>query len=530
MVQKTLLTSLLLAILSYGYAQNLVPNYSFETDSVCPDNYNEVTYSKGWMKALNNNDPTYNTDYCNACGISTFSVPSNTWGNQAAASGQAYMAQCTMAPQLHPNYRENIYTKLNTPLVPGRFYLVSFKISHTDNSQNSSNNHGVKFATVPNFPVDNQAHVYSAVVNKNDTSWTTISGAFMADSAYQYIGIGNFFDDAHTISIQSCASCAYNQWGYFLDDICVVQSSNLVPNYSFELDSACPDYYNEVTYSQGWKKSLMNNVPQYNTDYCKTCGTSSFSVPNNTWGSQAAATGNAYMAQCTMAPAVQTDYRENIYTQLTTPLVPGQTYYLQMKVSQTDNSQHSSNNQGLKMATVPGFSVNNIAHLHSTSVITDTSRWTTISGTFVADSAYKYVGVGNFFDDAHTTSIVSCGTCAYSQWGYYVDDIQVVPMGRSCINDVTAVTALNQKAPDVLVYPIPSSGLLHIDINGSYLHEVVLDLTNLEGKQMKATEKRKLQQGNTALEMNIETLPRGVYFLRIVSGQRVTVKKIILAD
>src|SRR5690606_41066997 len=36
----------------------------------------------------------------------------------------------------------------------------------------------------------------------------------------------------------------------------------------------------------------------------------------------------------------------------------------------------------------------NYAHLHSTAVITDTANWILVQGSFVADSAYRFLAIG----------------------------------------------------------------------------------------------------------------------------------------
>ncbi len=511
-------------------SQNLVPNYSFETDSLCPDNYNEVTYCKGWLKSLDNNVPAYNTEYLKTCGTPSFSVPNNTWGYQLAASGNAYMAECSMAPYFQADYRENIYTKLVIPLTTGKSYAISFKISHTNNSQNSSNNFGIKFAMNPNFPVNNFAHVYTPVVVSDTAGWTTIRGSFIADSAYRFIGVGNFFDDAHTISIQTCPNCTYNQWGYYLDDICVVEAVNLVPNYSFETDSACPDNYNEVSYSKGWRKSLNNNVPAYHTEYLNACGTPSFAVPNNTWGYQIAATGQAYMAECTMGPTVKVDYRENIYTKLSAPLSVGQTYQASFKISHTNNSQNASNNFGLKFSTVPDFPIVNYAQVYTPDIITDSAGWTLVSGTFVADSAYQYIGAGNFFDDAHTATTQSCNTCPYNLYGYYLDDICVVSFEGSCTMEPLSVPQLVEKPGlQIHVYPVPAQDNLHIDLLRTGSEKIQLDLMDLNGKVVKNILNGKVASDSYTLDLNVNGLCNGVYLLRLISPEGIQMKKIIIS-
>jgi hypothetical protein len=57
-------------------------------------------------------------------------------------------------------------------------------------------------------------------------NWVTISGWFTADSAYEYIIIGNFFDNIQTDTVRifqpNCDAYAY----YYVDDICVSLDSS----------------------------------------------------------------------------------------------------------------------------------------------------------------------------------------------------------------------------------------------------------------------------------------------------------------
>jgi PKD repeat protein len=240
-MRKIYTTILLFAASVTAQAQNLVTNYSFETNSNCPNNYGQVSLATGWFPSSNNNNPQFHTEYLHACGTSLFSTPSNTWGNQAPATGQACMAICTTAPTVQTDYRENIYTSLTSPLVVGATYNVSFKISHCDNSQKATNNFGVKFATVPNFPINNVSQVYATAVVTDKINWTTVTGSFIADSAYTYICLGNFMTDANTTMTTSCGSCSFNLHGYYLDDVSVTPVPVNLPLAAFGkiVDSVC---------------------------------------------------------------------------------------------------------------------------------------------------------------------------------------------------------------------------------------------------------------------------------------------------
>jgi hypothetical protein len=206
----------------FASAQNMVPNWSFEDHAQCPDYWNEVERASGWHKSMNNNNNQHHTDYCNACGISNFNVPTNILGTQSAATGNAYMLQAPMAPSIMTDYRENIYIQLIAPLEIGQDYDVHFKISSADMCQHSSNNQGVKFSTVPNFPIDGVCQVHSTAILTEHTNWVEISGSFTADSAYNYICVGNFLTDAQTTSGTPCPSCSSPLYSYYLDDVCVL--------------------------------------------------------------------------------------------------------------------------------------------------------------------------------------------------------------------------------------------------------------------------------------------------------------------
>jgi hypothetical protein len=45
---------------------------------------------------------------------------------------------------------------------------------------------------------DNQAALYSSTIINDTTNWVNSTGAFIADSSYQYVILGNFFKDNQT--------------------------------------------------------------------------------------------------------------------------------------------------------------------------------------------------------------------------------------------------------------------------------------------------------------------------------------------
>ena len=197
---------------------------------------------------------------------------------------------------------------------------------------------------------------------------------------------------------------------------------NLVPNPSFELYDTCP-IDGRVSHCLSWVN--CGNTPDYDNS-CVPAGT--YSVPSNVLGYQFAATGNAYCDLKTMVS--NTGYREFIGANLIQPMIISHNYYVSFKCSPGTRNGNSmqTNNLGIRFSTVSFDSINpppinNFSNIYSSSIITDTSNWTIISGNFIADSTYSFLTIGNFFDDAHTDTIMPCFGCASSV--YFIDDIYV---------------------------------------------------------------------------------------------------------
>jgi len=226
---KYMLFFLFVVFFGQAKAQNLVPNWSFEDTIQCPFTDNQVHFSAGWSSFGNS------SDYFNACDTGTVvlplpmtGVPINAFGFQYAATGDAYCGLFTLG--YSNSYREFIGRKLHKPLIESTRYYFSMKVSLADLSDCASNNLGVLFSTIPYdeinlSPIVNQAHVYTHEVITDSIDWIKISGTFIADSAYEYIIIGNFFDDLLTDTIMfSPAGC--NPY-YYIDDVCVLEDSTM---------------------------------------------------------------------------------------------------------------------------------------------------------------------------------------------------------------------------------------------------------------------------------------------------------------
>lgn len=208
--------------------QNLVPNGSFEEYTFCPYGNYEIDKVVGWSNAGGS------PDYFNSCALTGgASVPSNFYGFQNASTGNAYIGIYTYNREVnYPFNREHVQTTLTSHLEIGRDYHVSFDISFTlDNNEVGfgSNKLGFLFTNISSYtgnsppPLNNNAQVFIDTIITDTMIWYNYKGIFTADSAYQNLIIGNFFDDSNTeiIGIDNSLYIAY----YYIDNICVSSDS-----------------------------------------------------------------------------------------------------------------------------------------------------------------------------------------------------------------------------------------------------------------------------------------------------------------
>ncbi|MBK6984611.1 MAG: T9SS type A sorting domain-containing protein [Bacteroidetes bacterium] len=181
--------------------QNLVPNPSFEDSVHCPHTSTLINYATGWFTLSGN------PDYFNPCDIGQLGVPSNFAGYQNAFDGQSYAGAMMQTRPQAANMREHFGIQLTQLLTIGQKYNISFNVSLADDFTKSCwcNKIGAKFTTFYAFGgwtnpslVNNFSHIHTDSLLKDDINWVTISGSFVADSSYKYIVLGNFYDDAHT--------------------------------------------------------------------------------------------------------------------------------------------------------------------------------------------------------------------------------------------------------------------------------------------------------------------------------------------
>jgi len=293
-----------------------------------------------------------------------------------------------------------------------------------------------------------------------------------------------------------------------------VFGQNLVPNPSFEEYIDCPfttgEFELQVVNWFSWSES---------PDYFHICNNDiegSVGVPNNAWGWQNSVSGDAYSGLVTYVHT-NPDLREYMAVELNSPLVVGEEYFVMFYASMYDGGEVSNgwcatNHIGLRFFENPTYDDNgnpfapdNFVHLDYSEVLTDTATWTLVEGTFVADQAYDWLAIGNFFTGENTTlEILNPNDQCFGI--YYIDNVCV----SSNQNDCDGLLSLEEhQTINFQIYPNPADHLLTIQNPTGFSY--TYSLYNLNG----AIIREQLNELNTTHELEISSLAAGMYILSI---------------
>lgn len=308
------------------------------------------------------------------------------------------------------------------------------------------------------------------------------------------------------------------------------QSQNLVPNPGFEETDSC-------TFGLGLGE-LRNWQSAFGTpDHLQNCqpyGTAN-GLPMNMFTYQQPYEGNSCAGTFTYDGSSGNAWREWLIVPLVDSLVLGQTYYCSFQANAAFGGNGlnpanwlASDHLGMLFTTRhrhwewgdPYPAALNHAHILHPQIVNDTIGWTLVSGSFVADSVYTYLMIGNFFSNALTDTLHY--TTGVPEWGLYsytlVDGVCVSPNPDGC-NLNNGVEQIGVVTP--FVYPNPATnGLVICDAAGS--DGVVLDmLGNLIWSG-------RIWHNRFALDVG--SWARGEYLLKVGGVQGVQAVKFVLAE
>ncbi len=195
------------------------------------------------------------------------------------------------------------------------------------------------------------------------------------------------------------------------------EAQNLVPNPGFEEYDTCQADEFGVNGPISWFRT--NGTP----DYLQSCLPYGHfqSLPMNFFTYQEPFEGTSCAGMVTYWQSGTTQGREWIMAPLLEPLVVGQTYYCSMRANAAFGGTEANpqfwlanDKVGMRFTTMPMPAWNdpdpyplppNQAHILYPQILSDTVGWTLVSGSFVADSAYQYVMIGQFFSNALTDTL-----------------------------------------------------------------------------------------------------------------------------
>jgi len=217
---------------AFLYAQNLVPNPSFEELIRCPHSFSTDKKDfliPGWVS------PTKGTpDQFHACSWGEADVPYNWAGSSNAKSGKGYVGIYVWM-QGGNNYREYIQCELAESMQPGVRYRVEFFYKLTSNSVYSVNRIGLLLTLERiTFTHDQVIDIAPTLSIEKDSalvkatgSWEHAAMEYVATGGELYLTLGNFFENArtqytrlsHRIGKNSMlANSAY----FYIDDVNVI--------------------------------------------------------------------------------------------------------------------------------------------------------------------------------------------------------------------------------------------------------------------------------------------------------------------
>lgn len=313
----------------------------------------------------------------------------------------------------------------------------------------------------------------------------------------------------------------------FILSICFIPkfifSQNLVPNPSFEEVILCPDGGAQIERTQDWY------IAEKTPDFFHSCSTiPTFSVPDNLFDFQFALSGNSYCGFCAYS-TVDTTYREKIGVRLTNPLSVGVKYFISFKVSATKNYLNGASNKlGVLFSLTQYSDTNpsptiNYCQYSSDSLITDTLGWVTLRGSFISDSTYRFLTVGNFFQNFLTDTISFWNTNALQTY-YFIDEICVSPDSIYCDEIFTSTNNhIYSSLSNTRVYYNTINSTLTINCNSK--SKIKVSILSLSGSVLSTD---RLLFESDLYQIDLSNLNGGIYLVQLISIDYSKVYKIFI--
>jgi hypothetical protein len=282
---------------------------------------------------------------------------------------------------------------------------------------------------------------------------------------------------------------------------------NLVPNASFEDTITCHSYdYLEYNINN-WKGGR---------GYFNPCKGPLRSVPNNEVGFQYAKSGNAYCGLYSYGKSLDNSTLRNyIQVNLTHALIATKRYNVTFYVSASDVMHAKSNSIGAYFSADSFFISSAFLGLidvvpqvqnNPDNDLSDTSNWTLVSGSFIANGTERYLTIGNFLPDSLSNIIPLDSVCSDPNgFGcgvyFYIDDV-------SLVLDDDSGTEESLLSNNFKVFPNPSKDVLKIEMQTNF--NGTIQIRDALGKEIYNTN---LHNNISNFTIDTKDFESGLYFI-----------------
>lgn len=201
---------------SYGFSQNLVKNPGMDAKCIS-SGYGEIIKTETWTNANGGSVDLFDKTKSKYC-PSENGIPKNYMGSQAAVGDQNYagiIAYYDDGSNNHTDsminaklklkdgykkYSEYLQGEFTEPLIAGKIYQISFKISLADKSARAVSCLGAlltpeKIDQKSNSFLTQKPQFISHRIVSDSVNWVTMYGAYIAAGGEKFITVGCFKDE-----------------------------------------------------------------------------------------------------------------------------------------------------------------------------------------------------------------------------------------------------------------------------------------------------------------------------------------------
>ncbi len=296
----------------------------------------------------------------------------------------------------------------------------------------------------------------------------------------------------------------------------VALGQNLVPNPSFEEYTTCPWNWGQWANVVGWTSPYTTSADYFNA--CAAGGAAG--IPFNNMGYQYPAEGQAYMGIVTYKNN-GADYRELIAADLEQALLPGVPVYLSFKVavggfgtSNINSANYTSKGVGIKFfndfpSSWYDYMYPNQAAVYLQEVITDTAVWMNVCGSYIPDSSYTRLVIGNFFADSLSAPelLDSTGYGILMAAYVFVDEVCVSYDPSYCCSGHSGVSDRSGDL-SIVLFPNPFSSYLRLQIDEQSIPNTRIQIFDTCGREI---ESKIYREGGSGYVIDGSNLSAGAY-------------------